>query len=256
LGLIAANFATRNYSRAGNTAEARRFLTALTSVLERATPTMYLYNGAVDRGATTVWELGAVEFAGIYRRLALDLLAAGFQGAPLCTNALTVARMTSLLGDRAEAEVYFAQARAATEAGGQRPLRAITDYDEAWSLGRAGSSNYVQIEALLDAALAQFQALGMAGWAERVLALKEQSQARTSHNYPGGLTAREIEVLRLIATGQTNREIAAKLVISLPTTERHIANIYNKIGVRNRAEATAYALNHGYLILSDGEESP
>jgi DNA-binding NarL/FixJ family response regulator len=52
-------------------------------------------------------------------------------------------------------------------------------------------------------------------------------------------------VLRLVAEGQTNKEIAAKLVISLPTVERHIANIYNKIGARNRSEATAYVLNYG-----------
>jgi DNA-binding CsgD family transcriptional regulator len=262
LGLIAANFATRNYSRAGNVAQARRFLTALTAVLERVSPTMYLYNGAVDRGATTVWELGAVEFAETYRRLALDLLAEGFHGAPLCTNALTVARMSSLLGDRDEAEVYFAHARSTTEAGEQRPLRAITDYDEALSLIRASSSNHAQMGALLDAALAQFRALGMAGWEQRTLQLLGNLGNHTATKvhpsqprYPGDLTAREGDVLRLVAEGRTNREIAAHLVISLPTVERHIANIYNKIGVRNRAEATAYALNHGYVIPGNGEES-
>lgn len=244
LGLVAANFAARNYSRAGNAAEARRFLAALTAVLERVPPTMYLYNGSVDRGATTVWELGAVEFAGIYRRLALDLLAAGLQGAPLCTNALTVARMASLLGNRAEAELYFVRARSATEAASQRPLRAITDYDEALSLGRAGSTDHARINLLLDAALAQFRALGMTGWVERALALKEQPQTKAGQSYPDNLTPREVAVLRLIAEGQTNREIAAKLVISLATTERHIANIYHKIGVRNRAEATTYALKY------------
>jgi len=249
LGLIALNFATRNYSRAGNITEAHRFLTALTAVLEQADPTMYLYNGGVDRGATAVWELGATEFAGVYRRLALDLLAAGFQGAPLCTNALTVARMATLLGNRNEAELYFAHARSATEVEGQRPLRAITDFDEALALSRAGSTNSTQIETLLDEALAQFRALGMAGWEQRALALKEQLPApsKTSQDYPDSLTAREVEVLRLIAEGRTNREIAAHLVISRPTVERHIANIYNKIGARNRAEATAYALNHSLV---------
>jgi ATP/maltotriose-dependent transcriptional regulator MalT len=247
LGLIAANFATRNYSRAGNVAEAHRFLTALTATLKQAPSTMYLYQGGVDRGATTVWELGAVEFAGVYRRLALDLLAANFPGAPLCTNALTVARMAALLGDMREAAVYFAQARSDTEAGGQRPLRAITDYNEALALSRAGSADPARIERLLDAALSQFQALGMSGWEERTLSLKKQAPApaRTGQSNPGGLTTREVEVLKLIAEGRTNREIAAQLVISLSTVERHIANIYNKIGARNRAEATAYALKLG-----------
>jgi ATP/maltotriose-dependent transcriptional regulator MalT len=60
-----------------------------------------------------------------------------------------------------------------------------------------------------------------------------------------GLTPREAEVLRLIAAGRTSREIAAHLVVSLATVERHITHIYEKLGVRGRAEATAHALRHG-----------
>jgi DNA-binding NarL/FixJ family response regulator len=52
-------------------------------------------------------------------------------------------------------------------------------------------------------------------------------------------------VLRLIAAGRTSREIAATLVVSVGTVERHITHIYGKLGVRGRAEATAYALRHG-----------
>jgi DNA-binding NarL/FixJ family response regulator len=54
-----------------------------------------------------------------------------------------------------------------------------------------------------------------------------------------------VEVLRLIAAGQSTKEIAATLVISIPTVERHITHIYEKIEVRSRAKATAYALRHG-----------
>jgi HD-GYP domain-containing protein (c-di-GMP phosphodiesterase class II) len=61
---------------------------------------------------------------------------------------------------------------------------------------------------------------------------------------PAGLTPRELEVLRLIAAGRTSKEIAAALVVSIPTVERHITNLYAKIGARGRAEATAYALKH------------
>ena len=60
--------------------------------------------------------------------------------------------------------------------------------------------------------------------------------------YPGGLTEREVEVLRLVAQGKTNLEIADELVLSQRTVQRHIANIYAKIDVRNRAEATTFAL--------------
>jgi DNA-binding CsgD family transcriptional regulator len=59
---------------------------------------------------------------------------------------------------------------------------------------------------------------------------------------PAGLTPREAEILRLLAGGRTNREIADTLVLSVHTIERHLANAYRKIGARNRADATAFAL--------------
>jgi DNA-binding CsgD family transcriptional regulator len=62
-----------------------------------------------------------------------------------------------------------------------------------------------------------------------------------------GLTQRELEVLRLVVRGRTNKEIAEQLFISLATVERHVANIYRKIGVRSRVEATAYALGRNLL---------
>lgn len=62
--------------------------------------------------------------------------------------------------------------------------------------------------------------------------------------YPDGLSEREVQVLRLVATGQSSREIAAWLVLSPHTVNRHIANIFNKTGVANRTEAAAYAVRH------------
>ncbi|MDI2099227.1 LuxR C-terminal-related transcriptional regulator [Ruicaihuangia caeni] len=62
---------------------------------------------------------------------------------------------------------------------------------------------------------------------------------------PDGLTAREIEILSLVAAGMTSRAIANRLVISIDTVGRHITNLYRKIGARGRAEATAYAIRHG-----------
>ncbi len=58
------------------------------------------------------------------------------------------------------------------------------------------------------------------------------------------LTDREAQVLRLLANGRTGKEIAAELTISVPTAQRHIANIYAKIGARGRVEAAAYAFEH------------
>jgi len=59
------------------------------------------------------------------------------------------------------------------------------------------------------------------------------------------LSPREQEVLTLLACGQANAEIAAALGVSVHTVERHVANIFTKLGVRNRAEATAWAYRHG-----------
>jgi DNA-binding CsgD family transcriptional regulator len=63
--------------------------------------------------------------------------------------------------------------------------------------------------------------------------------------YPSGLSAREVEVLRLVAAGKTNRDIAVELVISEHTVGRHLQNIYAKLGVSTRAAATAFAFEHG-----------
>jgi DNA-binding CsgD family transcriptional regulator len=64
---------------------------------------------------------------------------------------------------------------------------------------------------------------------------------------PGGLTARELEVLKLIATGRTNRDIADALYISEKTVARHLANMYVKLDVSSRAGATAYAYEQGIV---------
>jgi non-specific serine/threonine protein kinase len=65
---------------------------------------------------------------------------------------------------------------------------------------------------------------------------------------PHRLTGREIHVLRLIASGNTNAETAGLLGVSVRTIERHISNLYGKIGARGRADATAYAIEHGFLV--------
>ena len=59
-----------------------------------------------------------------------------------------------------------------------------------------------------------------------------------------GLTARETQVLRLVAAGKTNRTIAADLFISERTVERHVSNIFTKLDLSSRAAATAYAYEH------------
>jgi ATP/maltotriose-dependent transcriptional regulator MalT len=105
------------------------------------------------------------------------------------------------------------------------------------ALRRAGSEEDALLE--LRAALATFERLGAAGDAARAAALLGGRD-----DLPRGLTAREAEVLRLVASGKTNREIAAALVISEHTVARHLQNIFAKLDVSSRSAATAFAFGH------------
>jgi DNA-binding NarL/FixJ family response regulator len=106
---------------------------------------------------------------------------------------------------------------------------------------------------LLDEALAISGELGMRPLMERAVALQERAQSRPARapEYPSGLTQREVEVLSLLAQGRSNRQIAEELIVAEGTTRRHVANIYQKIGVSNRSEATRYALREGLLSLDE-----
>jgi DNA-binding CsgD family transcriptional regulator len=95
----------------------------------------------------------------------------------------------------------------------------------------------------LDAAADAFRELGARPDLVRVRALLDEPAARPA----GGLTAREGEVLRLVAAGKTNRAIADELVISDRTVGRHLSNIFDKLGVSSRSAATAWAYEHGLV---------
>ena len=70
---------------------------------------------------------------------------------------------------------------------------------------------------------------------------------RRRREWPAGLTNREIEVLRLLVRGLSNKEIAERLVISRKTAGSHVEHIYSKIGVSNRARASLFAMKHGLM---------
>jgi len=106
------------------------------------------------------------------------------------------------------------------------------------ALRAGGDEEGAQVE--LRAALAAFERLGAVPDAE---ATAELLEARGG--LPSGLTPREAEVLRLVAAGKTNRDIAVELVISEHTVARHLQNMFAKLGVSSRAAATAYAYEHG-----------
>jgi DNA-binding CsgD family transcriptional regulator len=95
----------------------------------------------------------------------------------------------------------------------------------------------------LDAARWVFRQLGAMPDLARVEALSHRTAAQKA----SGLTAREVQVLRLVAAGKTNHEIATALVISDHTVRRHLQNIFAKLGVSTRAAATAFAFQHDLI---------
>jgi ATP/maltotriose-dependent transcriptional regulator MalT len=107
-----------------------------------------------------------------------------------------------------------------------RALRALGDDDTASIEERAAAEVFRRVGASLD--LKPLEAPGVGGASDPVV----------------GLTPREIEVVRLVATGRTNREIADELVISGKTVARHLHNVFTKLDLPNRSAATAWAYEH------------
>jgi DNA-binding CsgD family transcriptional regulator len=103
-----------------------------------------------------------------------------------------------------------------------------------------GATDTAEME--LDAARRVFEQLGAAPEVARMEAL-----SRTASPTEGGLTAREAQVLRLVATSRSNRAIAAELGISEHTVARHLQNIFAKLDVSSRSAAAAFAFEHGLL---------
>lgn len=102
----------------------------------------------------------------------------------------------------------------------------------------------------LEAAREVFAELGAASDLAAIDLIERPTAAADLH----GLTAREAEVLRLVAAGRSNREIAAELVISEHTVARHLQNIFAKLGVSSRTAASAFAFEHD--LLGRGQFSP
>jgi DNA-binding NarL/FixJ family response regulator len=96
----------------------------------------------------------------------------------------------------------------------------------------------------LDAARSAFETLGAVPDRARVASLAAPADTTGGPATSHGLTGRELEVLRLIAGGSSNREIASRLFISEHTVARHVQNIFAKLDVSSRTAATAFAFSH------------
>jgi DNA-binding NarL/FixJ family response regulator len=158
------------------------------------------------------------------------------------------------MGNLDQAADNFEHAAAFCRKAGYRPELgwACCDYADALSK-RNGPGDHEKAAELLEESLAIATGLGMRPLMERVADRQGamETQPVESATYPDGLTQREVEVLRLLAEGKSNSQIAQELVVAEGTTRRHVANIYVKIDAANRAEATRYALREGLLSLDE-----
>jgi DNA-binding CsgD family transcriptional regulator len=153
----------------------------------------------------------------------------------------------ALLGRRDEARAFFQSALATAHAMRFRPEVALTCLGLAELLLTSYPDQHAEAVKYLEVALRELREMGMAPAVAHAQRLATQAEMPAAQD---GLTAREAEVLRLVAAGKSNGEIAATLVVSIRTAERHVANIYAKLGMAGpvaRASATAYAHTHGLV---------
>ncbi len=157
-----------------------------------------------------------------------------------------LARTAGMHHERQDGSGYHHGAAAQQVPAGARVL-AVADAYQAMTQDRPH-------RAALDpaAAAAQVEAAARAGrfdpeCAAAVIEAAGQPRARTRGIWPGGLSDREVEVLRLVARGLSNRQVAEALVISVRTAEHHVQHIYTKIGGSTRAAAALFAMEHGLL---------
>lgn len=162
--------------------------------------------------------------------------------------------LASAMGEPEQAVGHFEDALTFTRRAGYRPEMAWVCYEYANVLAqRASSGDWSKAASLLEESLGVAQNLGMRPLMQRIEDCRDrlETQSGETSAYPDGLTQREVEVLCLLTQGKSNNQISEDLVVAEGTTRRHVANIYEKIGVTNRAEATRYALREGLLSLDE-----
>ena len=155
----------------------------------------------------------------------------------------------ALLGRPDEALGYYQTALEVCREMPFRPEAALTRLQLAELLLEHYASQRDEAMEHLDLATAEFDDMKMQPSLERAVSLKERAEAGPvrAPTYPDGLTQREVEVLRLIAAGRTDRQIAEELFISFRTVGNHVRSILNRTGTANRTEAATYASRNDLL---------
>jgi predicted ATPase/DNA-binding CsgD family transcriptional regulator len=161
-----------------------------------------------------------------------------------------MALLCDLLGRRDEAVEHFENALSFCRRAGYWPEFSWTCLDYAEALSRSGvEAERERALPLLEEGLQRSQTLDMTPLSRLILTARARLTGATrSHRaFPDGLTKREVDVLRLMAKGFTNAEIANRLFISQLTVATHVHNLLDKTGMANRAEAAAYATRCGLV---------
>jgi ATP/maltotriose-dependent transcriptional regulator MalT len=199
--------------------------------------------------AHVAWMTGDYERAAELAQQSLVDFSAMHHWRGTSTSLLLLAHVTAESGELERAATLYGAAKALHKAIGDRRsgevlLNTSPGHRE---LGLAAVRRWLA-PAVFEAASAAGEAMTMAEAAAFALRTTPTSRPRQRVSVEASrrppLSQREIEVLQLVAAGNSNRQIASSLVLSERTVERHIANVYAKVGLRNRAEATAYALRN------------
>jgi DNA-binding CsgD family transcriptional regulator/tetratricopeptide (TPR) repeat protein/energy-coupling factor transporter ATP-binding protein EcfA2 len=204
--------------------------------------------------------IGEPEIAGAFYD---PLMYARERGARLCpTWGFLIERILGVIaaqdGRREKMETHFEAALQSATAMQSVPELAATRVDYADALAsRGGAEDRERAIDLLDVAAPDIVRLGANRLLKRAGEIAERLQApmpaavsevpRRRQAFPDKLSAREVEVLRLVAKGCSNQQIADELVLSIKTVARHMSNIFDKIGVDRRSAATAYAFENGLV---------
>ncbi|MCT7325401.1 AAA family ATPase [Ralstonia sp. CHL-2022] len=177
------------------------------------------------------------------RNLVFGTAIASFGAADAILGALA-----TTMGNWPQAQQHFQAALEMNERQGARPALARTRLDFAQMLLRRGEpSDLDRADALLSAAEDEAATLGMASLLARIEAARASIKAAPVEHYPAGLSRREAQVLRLVAQGKGNRQIARELFVSPNTVANHVSSILSKTHSANRAEAAAFAIRHALL---------
>ncbi|MBU1752112.1 MAG: AAA family ATPase [Chloroflexi bacterium] len=155
-----------------------------------------------------------------------------------------------LCGDWPAAETHLTAAEALARREGLRPeLARVLAAQADLALAQGGPESAMQARGLLGQARAIFRELHVANQVRRIRrqlrVLPRQPGVPPCAPLPAGLSPREDQVLRLMAAGQSNRQIADELALSESTVAKHVTAILNKTGTDNRTAAAAFAIHHG-----------